>query len=404
MATIALFHAPFQSHLRLAGRLSQVLADRGHRVIAWSPPERGELLRHSGAQLREDPCSAQVWETLRAIGRPPGSRGAELATRVALEEATASGFADLVGELLADGVELVIHDAMAPWGALAARWIALPTVSSVVAHTLAPPREPERADPDPDPSANADPELDGRLRRARAVTRSAWAMAAASGRPFAGPYGDRTVLYTSPELTGALITHPSRRFVGPLEPGDEATGRLEEPALAGLGGRPLVLMALGTLMTDRAELLRAALEGLAEEPVELLLATGERFSPAGLENVPANARVLARVEQTAVLRRASVFITHAGINSVLEALLAGVPMLCAPGAGDQLAGADRVVELGAGRMLGAERAKALRDGVRALLADPAPRARAASVGAGLRATGGREYAVQVVEELLDGDG
>eukprot|EP00039_Didymoeca_costata_P011143 m.153889 g.153889 ORF g.153889 m.153889 type:complete len:434 (+) comp15074_c0_seq5:2161-3462(+) len=46
-----------------------------------------------------------------------------------------------------------------------------------------------------------------------------------------------------------------------------------------------------------------------------------------------------------------IFVTHGGINSVHESLLCGIPMLCIPHVGDQLAMANQVNELGAGHMI-----------------------------------------------------
>ena len=54
------------------------------------------------------------------------------------------------------------------------------------------------------------------------------------------------------------------------------------------------------------------------------------------------------IPQPAVLRHASVFITHAGMGSVMEALCFGVPMVNKPHKPEQQAVADRGVELGLG--------------------------------------------------------
>ena len=54
------------------------------------------------------------------------------------------------------------------------------------------------------------------------------------------------------------------------------------------------------------------------------------------------------VPQLEVLARAALFVTHGGMNSVNEAMYAGVPMLVVPQGADQPLVAGRVVELGAG--------------------------------------------------------
>ena len=55
--------------------------------------------------------------------------------------------------------------------------------------------------------------------------------------------------------------------------------------------------------------------------------------------------------QLEVLAMADCFITQCGMNSVLEALLRGVPMVCLPHFGDQPGIANAVQDLGAGLMI-----------------------------------------------------
>ncbi|MFJ8441346.1 glycosyltransferase [Kitasatospora griseola] len=59
------------------------------------------------------------------------------------------------------------------------------------------------------------------------------------------------------------------------------------------------------------------------------------------------------VSQVAVLRRATAFVSHAGLNSALEALRYGVGLVAVPQAPEQAANAARLVELGLGERLGA---------------------------------------------------
>ena len=80
--------------------------------------------------------------------------------------------------------------------------------------------------------------------------------------------------------------HPSVRVTGPLlweQPFDE----VEPPP----GDEPLVLVAPSTSQDPEHRMLRAALEGLADEPVRVLGTTNRR-PPSSPLDVPANARVV----------------------------------------------------------------------------------------------------------------
>jgi UDP:flavonoid glycosyltransferase YjiC (YdhE family) len=63
---------------------------------------------------------------------------------------------------------------------------------------------------------------------------------------------------------------------------------------------------------------------------------------------PANVRLEGHVDQPRLLQHSSVFISHAGFNSVSEAIVAGVPVLALPVHAEQPANAARIAELGLG--------------------------------------------------------
>lgn len=72
-------------------------------------------------------------------------------------------------------------------------------------------------------------------------------------------------------------------------------------------------------------------------------------------NIPENVIIATYVPQLEILKRASVFITHCGMNSTSESIHYGVPMICIPLNSDQYLNAYRVsTELGMGIELNRE--------------------------------------------------
>ena len=67
------------------------------------------------------------------------------------------------------------------------------------------------------------------------------------------------------------------------------------------------------------------------------------------DNLPENIQVKTFYPQLEMLKHAAVFVTHAGFNSVNEALYFGVPMLALPLVNDQPMVAKRITSLGVGR-------------------------------------------------------
>jgi MGT family glycosyltransferase len=161
-------------------------------------------------------------------------------------------------------------------------------------------------------------------------------------------------------------------------------------------------MALGTLFSNQPDVFRAALDGLADADVRLLVGTGGRLAPEDLGPVPDNASVERWPDGRAALREAAVAITHGGIGSVHEALAAAVPMLCLPQGADQWMWAKRMSELGVGQVLADPAPESVRDSVTELLAAEDARKRAAELAAHLSEYPGAAIAADAAQSLLDG--
>ncbi len=98
------------------------------------------------------------------------------------------------------------------------------------------------------------------------------------------------------------------------------------------GDDPLVLVAPSTSQDPRQRMLRAALEGLAGEPVRVL-ATTNRRPPERSFAVPANARVVDWLSYARTMPRCAAVVCHAGHGTVARALASGVPGGGLPGRG-----------------------------------------------------------------------
>jgi UDP:flavonoid glycosyltransferase YjiC (YdhE family) len=108
-----------------------------------------------------------------------------------------------------------------------------------------------------------------------------------------------------------------------------------------------VLVAPSTSQDPECELLRVALEGLANEPVRVL-ATANRHQPERPIEVPGNAVLVDWVLYSQVMPAADVVICHGGHGTVARALATGTPLLVCPTVGDMGENAARVAWSGAG--------------------------------------------------------
>jgi MGT family glycosyltransferase len=138
------------------------------------------------------------------------------------------------------------------------------------------------------------------------------------------------------------------RFVGPMIDPDTRGG---DAPFEITGPDPLVYISLGTLHLGSVDFFRQCFEAFADMPARFLLSVGKQTDLATLGRIPANFVVRSVVPQLAVLQHASVFLTHGGMNSALEALWCAVPLVAIPQQVEQLLIGLTVAARGAGLVL-----------------------------------------------------
>ena len=183
------------------------------------------------------------------------------------------------------------------------------------------------------------------------------------------------------------------RLVGP------SLDRHEEPFTP--PGSPLLYISLGTAHTRRPEFFRTCVASFADTPWRVVLATGA-VDAGELGAVPENFTVAPSFPQIGVLRAADVFVTHAGLGSVLEALALGVPTAAVPQFPEQETNAARVRDLGLGRWLDAAELDpgSLRAAVEDVAEDADVRANLAWMRQVIAESGGAAAAADIVESRL----
>ncbi len=170
-----------------------------------------------------------------------------------------------------------------------------------------------------------------------------------------------------------------------------------------LDGRPLIYASLGTLQNQSREKFRMIAEACANLDVQLVLSLGGGLAHEKLGVLSGDPLVVNYAPQLDLIKRASVVITHAGLNTVLEALAEGVPMVCIPLGNDQPGVAARVKAHGAGIVVHPRRvnAKRLNSAVRAVLENNSYRLAARKIQAAMTQIDGLDKAADIVEDALN---
>ena len=199
-----------------------------------------------------------------------------------------------------------------------------------------------------------------------------------------------SVVYTSKRFQPYAESFSDRyAFVGPSVFSD---AKPEKQA------RPLVYISLGTVINDRPDFYRSCIEALRDEPADVVISCGNAVDIGTFGALPDNVQVLPYVDQLAVLARASVFLTHCGMNSVSESLYMAAPMVLYPQTNEQHAVARRVTEIGAGVMLGDDSAAGIRAAVRTILQNDDYARAAAECSADFRSCTGAKGAADHIEQ------
>lgn len=164
----------------------------------------------------------------------------------------------------------------------------------------------------------------------------------------------------------------------------------------------VLLVSLGTAATGWPEFFPMVIEAFKDSDWHVVVAAGDHISPSELGELPANVDVRRHVPQLEVLAHADVFLTHAGMNSTMEALHTGVPMVAIPQMNEQRANALRVEELGFGSHLAKEETDTgkLREAVDAVAGDQALSDRVRAMGERMRQVDGRALAADAIEKRL----
>jgi len=169
-----------------------------------------------------------------------------------------------------------------------------------------------------------------------------------------------------------------------------------------LTGAPLIYASMGTLQNQQEKVftaIAAACEGL---PAQLVVSLGSPHQTA-VPDLPGDPIVVPYAPQLELVKRSGLVITHAGLNTVLETLSQGVPMVAIPVTNDQPGVGARLAWLGAGQIvpLAGLSADRLRKAVQQVLAEPRYRERAVEIQHQIGALDGVRRAADIAVQALD---
>jgi len=415
---IAFSTLPAAGHLNPTLALARTVRERGHDVFFLGVADCEPAVRAAGFEFRpfaerQFPAgSRREWEA--KLSRLHGLAGIRF-TRdrfIDIFEAVVAEAGPVLRQGRADGL---VADEAAVGFTLVAAQAGLPIVHIANALPI------YQCDCVPPPIAGwaYRPDLLGRLRnrignaavrqflrpfRARVAQHSRRMGIAFDSRDFHAPFSRLARIaqlppafdFPNPELP------PWFHYTGPFHDG---LGREETPFPWDLlTGAPLIYASMGTVQNGAEHVFRTIADACAGLDCQLVMSLGENVSLAAVGALPGDCIAVARAPQLDLLRRATLCITHAGLNTALESLSKGVPMVAIPVTNDQPAVAARIAYTGTGVVVPYRRLSRprLRHAVQQVLSEPRYRERARDLQRAIAAGRGLDRAAEIIEASFTG--
>lgn len=405
---------PVPGHLHPFGALGRELIERGHRVTVFHMPDVRERVEKERLGFV-------------AIGEshfPPGSLARDLATLTRLHGLAALRFTieairrtteifcrEAPAAIEKAGVDLLLVDQTEPAGGSIAERLGLRFVT--VCNALLMNREPDV--PPPFVSWSYSGKTSARLMNrfgyaasglvTGPVTRTVGRYRKMWGLPPQNSQEDSfsrllQISQQPPSFDFPRTALPSCfHYVGPLRKpsGDGVPFPWER-----LDGRPLIYASLGTLQNGKQRVFHSFAEACLGLDVQLVITHGGGLSAEAASSFPGNPVVVPYAPQLDVLASASLTLTHAGLNTVLDSLTRGVPLVAVPITYEQPAIAQRVFWTGVGKVLkfSSLNSRVLRGMIGEVLNNPAYATKARAVQQSIAEAGGVKRAADLIQQAI----
>ncbi|MGB7711335.1 MAG: glycosyltransferase [Microcoleus sp.] len=193
---------------------------------------------------------------------------------------------------------------------------------------------------------------------------------------------------------------PHFHFTGPYH--NPATRKPVPFPFEQLTGKPLIYASMGTIQNRLLEvfqIIASACEGL---DAQLVISLGGGATPESLPQLPGNPLVVGYAPQLELLQKATLTITHAGMNTTLGSLSNGVPMVAIPVANDQPGVAARIAYTGVGEVVPLKELSVpkLRSAIVKVLTQESYKQRAIEMQEAIVRSGGVKKAADIIEQVI----
>ncbi len=393
MAKYIFLNIPAHGHVNPTLAVVQELVARGDEVLYYVPEEFRQTIEATGATFRP-------YESMLSNPQMPADQGQNFANSMPfrLANESAAVLPQVLESIREEQPDCVLYNMMCLWGRIAAQSLHIPAVLLRPTYAL--------GDLSRMPAFRNfmnGAQMGEFLQRANAK------LAEVCQTYSIPPFGIQELFSGSEPLTLVFIPREFQPggdtlderlvFVGPaIQPRPDTSGF----PLDKLTGKTTLYISLGTVFNNQADFFNMCFEAFEDKDWQVVLARGKKVDPAQLHPTPANFLVAPYVPQLDVLQHAHAFVTHSGMNSTMESLYYGVPMVALPQMPEQMMTAQRIQELGLGIELDKNTVtvETLRTAVERVMDDPTFRTNAQEMQQKVRNAGGYKKAADAIEQYV----
>lgn len=388
MSKIVFFNIPAHGHTNPTLGVVRELVSQGHRVWYYSYEAFREKIEEAGAEFI--PCDQ--YDREQNLSPKDAARvGKDLAFSVEiLADTTLALEKPVCRDLERLKPDCIAADSMAVWGKAIARKLGIPFVSSTTtfAFNQYSAKIMRQSFKEMASMLISMPKINRQIKRLRD-----------NGYPIknvldilANDEDTHTIVYTSPEFQPCSETFSDKYvFVGPsVRPSSEEIRKVRQK---------LVYISMGTVNNDMLPFYKECIRAFQDTDYQVVMSVGSLVRIEEFGRLPENLSVYSYVDQIGVLKKADVFLTHCGMNSVSESLYFGVPLVMRPQTSEQGGVARRVEQLGAGKMLKGTDAKSVLVAVESVLEDEKYKESAKKIAKGFQKCSGARGAARKILEV-----
>ncbi|MBA2682598.1 MAG: glycosyl transferase [Ktedonobacteraceae bacterium] len=427
MATYVFLNIPAHGHVNPTLAVAHELVQRGEKVIYYLTEEFRAAVEATGATFRSYQSQAGQMQPPTNFNFAQGTRPPNAMPFMVVDEG-ARVLPQVLESIRADRPDYILYDMMCLWAKIAARSLHVPAILFRPSYAA---NEQNNIMGNManggnmggmNPVANSNPALGTVMAADSAVSSDAGSPPVAPGflsmfnqvndklaelcraynvEPFSAQemflgVEPLTIVFIPKEFQPNGETFDDRFvFVGPsIQPRPNTSNF----PLDRLTEKTTLYISLGTVFNNQAAFYNMCFAAFKDEPWQIVLSTGTKVDQAALDPIPDNFLVASQVPQLEVLQHTSLFLTHNGMNSTMESLYYGVPMVGIPQMPEQMMTARRVQELKLGTAFdkNALTVELLRTTVEQAMANESYRANAKTMQQHVRNAGGYRRAADAI--------